>query len=249
MSANPKVKELKPSSTLVLPTEKNQPKNKVSDYRWLIYGPPGIGKTTFANSFEMPLILDFEGGTNHLESYRIPISTWKDVEDVYTLLNETDHKFKTIVFDTVDLFYRLCQSKICTDRKIEHPSDEPYGKGSDMIRNKLLPCVVTFQNLGLGIVFISHEAQKEVKKHNMSFTKTTCTLPNSASNIFMPLADIIGYCHLDSETQQKRMITFQGSDYLDAKARTSPQVQLPALCELNFEAVKNYFEGEKTDGN
>lgn len=240
-----KVAEMPKKSLITLPTEKTKPKDKVSDYKWLIYGPAGIGKTTFANNFDTPLILDFEGRTKHLECYSVPIGSWDDVQDVYGALKNTDHQFKTVVFDTADIFYRLCVAHICQKRKIEHPSDEQWGKGSDMVKNAMYATIAAFQALNLCIVFTSHMQEKEIKTRSISYTKTTTSLSGSPASIFLPLVDIIGYCHFDEASQEKRLITFKGSDYVDAKKSTNEVVQLPDECELDFNVVKSFFKGEK----
>lgn len=260
----PKTEKKSPSKpVLVLPTEKNKPKDRVSDYKWMLYGSPGVGKTSLANQFDTPLILDFEGRTKHLECYSVPIGAWEDIQNVYQALKNTDHQFKTIVFDTVDLFYRLAVSHICDKRNIEHPSDEKWGKGSDMVKNTIYPTITAFQALGLGIVFTSHVQEKEIKTRVQAFTKTTVSLSQSAAGIFLPLCDIVGYMHFDEETQTDRVITFKGSDYLDAKKSTSEVVQLPDACRVShdpnktgdqlskelFDVVKSHFRGEANEAN
>lgn len=239
-----KQKVEKPSLNLILPTQKTTPKSCPSDYKWLIYGPPGIGKTTFSNQFPNPLILDFEGGTTHIEGYVQHCGSFEDVRQVYEALRKEDHQFQTVVFDTVDMLYRLCVTDVCQKNKLEHPSDASYGKGFDMVKNQLLPFIAAFQSLGLGMVFTSHMQEKEIKQRGMSWTKITSSLPNSAANIFIPMADIVGYCHFDEESQKKRMITFKGSDYIDAKARTSSVVQIPEQCELDYQIIASYFKGK-----
>ena len=43
----------------------------------VIYGPEGIGKSTFAAQFPEPLFIDTEGSTNHMDVMRLPKpSSW-----------------------------------------------------------------------------------------------------------------------------------------------------------------------------
>lgn len=231
---------------LVLPTEKSTPKGKVSDYKWLIYGAPGIGKTTLSNQFDTPLILDFEGRTKHLECYSLPIGTFQEVRDVYNALKEDGHPYKTVVFDTVDLFYRLAVGEVCSRRGIEHPSDEPHGKGYDMVKTLLYPVISSFQALGLGLVFTSHLKEEEIKiSREQPYTKFSPSLAKSPSVIFLGMCDIIGYCHFDADMPARRVITFKGGPSLDAKKSTSEFVTLPDECEMSFSVIKSYFKGEE----
>lgn len=229
-----------------LPTEKSKPNLSMGDYSWVIYGPPGVGKTSFANCFENALILDLEGGTKHLECYSVPISCWNDVEQVYRLLQKGDHNFKTIVIDNADMFYRHCMIETCRARGIEHPTDEAYGKGADMVKNRLYSCVNAFKALGLSIVYTAHSKQIEVQTKTKKYTKTTLNMAGRPAEFFVANSDVVGYCYVSDDEYEKRMIRFKGNDYLDAKARANEQVQLPDECELNYDVVNSYFEKGKT---
>lgn len=41
----------------------------------VVYGPEGIGKSTFAAQFPNPLFIDIEGGTKHMDVARTPKPT------------------------------------------------------------------------------------------------------------------------------------------------------------------------------
>ena len=47
----------------------------------LIYGPEGIGKTTFASKFPDPVFIDTEGSTLHYDVTRFPypVTSWQMV--------------------------------------------------------------------------------------------------------------------------------------------------------------------------
>ena len=67
----------------------------------LIYGEPGVGKSTFANSAPNPIFISAEGGLKHLECSKVNVSSFEDVRDALTALREQDHKFKTVVLDPI----------------------------------------------------------------------------------------------------------------------------------------------------
>lgn len=243
-----------PSPVGILPKSKNIPRARMSEYTWLIYGQPGIGKTSLANDFDNPLILACEPGTKHLECYSVAIKDWNDIRQVVSALQNDSHEFKTIVIDTVDLFHRYAVNDLCAARKIEHPSDEAYGKGSDMVKNKIYNSLGILTGLGLGVVLISHEKQRAVKTRTMEYTVTCPSLSDSAAALYVGYADIVGYCHFDKETQSNRYICFLGNDYLVAKARTSeeislpPEVLIPNVGEDRLTAnIRSHFKGEITN--
>lgn len=41
----------------------------------VVYGPEGIGKTTFANKFPQPVYIDTEGSTNFIDGKKLPNPT------------------------------------------------------------------------------------------------------------------------------------------------------------------------------
>lgn len=70
--------------------------------KMLIYGEPGIGKTTLSLSAENPVLFDFDGGINRVEYGLIKTTVQvSKYEDLLTALNDPEmNEFKTIVIDT-----------------------------------------------------------------------------------------------------------------------------------------------------
>ena len=69
----------------------------------VVYGPDGVGKSTFAASAPHPIFLGTEDGTSHLDVTRFP--TPQNFEDVFRAikeLSESKHDYKTLVIDTLD---------------------------------------------------------------------------------------------------------------------------------------------------
>ena len=71
--------------------------------RILIYGPPGIGKTSLSSEFPSNVFLQIEDGTPggiELDSFG-KLSSFSDCMDALQALYVEDHNFKTIVIDSV----------------------------------------------------------------------------------------------------------------------------------------------------
>lgn len=72
-------------------------------YRLVVYGPPGVGKTTFGASAPDPIFLPVERGSDELDVARLPMPTcWQDVMDGIQSLTEDEHEFRSVVIDTLD---------------------------------------------------------------------------------------------------------------------------------------------------
>ena len=116
--------------------EKSKIVSTLLEQKFLVYGRPRIGKTTFANQFPKPLFLATEAGHSHLECYKISIHNWKEFLTACAEIRDQKHDFQTIIIDTVDNLHDFCSEYICTERKIEHPSDMPMGKGYGFVNTE-----------------------------------------------------------------------------------------------------------------
>lgn len=97
----------------------------------VVYGPEGIGKSTFAGKFPDPLFLDIEGSTGNLSVRRIsdPITTWPALVSVVQEVNSTPSVCKTLVIDTADWAERLCLAYVCGQHHKKGIEDFGYGAG------------------------------------------------------------------------------------------------------------------------
>ena len=102
----------------------------------VIYGPEGIGKTSFAACFPDPLFIDTEGGTKHIDVARLPAPTsWTMLlEQVQEVKKENTSVCKTLVLDTADWAEQLCIKHICDKYK-------KSGKGLHLFKRRIRPPV------------------------------------------------------------------------------------------------------------
>lgn len=94
----------------------------------VVYGPEGIGKTTFASSFPDPVFIDTEGGSTRLDVRRLPAPTsWAMLLDEVAEARALD--CGTLVIDTADWAERLCVRAVCDRAQVKGIEDFSYGKG------------------------------------------------------------------------------------------------------------------------
>jgi hypothetical protein len=94
----------------------------------VLYGPPGIGKSTFGSTMPKPIFIQTERGLDQLTVPRFPIvRSLTDYKlQIQALVNE-EHDYETIVVDTIDGLDLLIQEEVCEEGKCE--SIEAYGRG------------------------------------------------------------------------------------------------------------------------
>ncbi len=96
----------------------------------VLYGPEGIGKTTFASRFPEPLFIDTEGSTRQLDVARLPKPTsWQFLLDEIKEVTHRPELCRTLVIDTADWAEQLCTSSICAKYQKTGIEDFGYGKG------------------------------------------------------------------------------------------------------------------------
>lgn len=86
----------------------------VKPQKVVVYGPEGIGKTTFAADFPDPLFIDTEGSTNVYDVARLPAPTsWTMLLDEVREVIKNPTCCKTLVIDTIDWAEQLCVGHVC----------------------------------------------------------------------------------------------------------------------------------------
>lgn len=103
--------------------------------RVVVYGPEGIGKSTFASRFPKPLFIDTEGSTTQLDVARFPKPTsWAMFSQQVAAFRKTD--YQTLVVDTADWAEQLCIEDVCASAQKGGIEDFGYGKGYTYLGEK-----------------------------------------------------------------------------------------------------------------
>ncbi len=226
-----------------LPTVKTKPKTSLEDQIILIYGPPKIGKSTFASKFSSPLFLATEAGLNNLEVYQMPIDTWEAFDEAYKELKAGKNDFRTVVIDTVDNLYRACQVYVRNKHGIAHESDLDWGKGWSLVKDAFTHAITKLSLLPYGLLMISHSDNVEIKTRTAVINKSIPTLPKAAREIVLGLADIILFCDSQQTDEgEVRIIHADPSENWEAGDRTG---KLPPVLPLDYAA----FMGALSNGN
>lgn len=133
----------------------------VRPLRALVYGLPGIGKSTFAAGAPGALFLDAEHGTLGLDVARVEINRWKDLQDVLRELMG-EHAYKTVILDTVDAVERMLVDEVCRQADAQTIDNVGGGFGRGWTRvearwNSVLEQLANLQHArGLNVILLAH---------------------------------------------------------------------------------------------
>lgn len=134
----------------------------------VIYGPEGIGKSTFASQFPGALFIDTEGSTKQLDVRRLP------APDSWTMLmQEVEHVRKnpnlctTLIIDTADWAEKLCMEHIMAVNKWTSIEAPGYGKGYVVLMEefgRLLNLLEQVIDRGVNIVMTAHAQMRKFEQ-------------------------------------------------------------------------------------
>lgn len=131
-----------------------------SPQKVVLYGPEGIGKSTFASKFPDPLFIDTEGSTKKLDIKRFDKPTsWTMLLEQVNYVSCNPGICRTLVIDTIDWAEQLCINAVCA--KHDKKGIEEFGYGNGYVYEKeefgrFLMCLDEVIARGVNIVLTAH---------------------------------------------------------------------------------------------
>lgn len=222
---------------------------------WL-YGSPFSGKTTFANKFPDPLILNTDGNIKFVDAPFIPIKDqvevvgrmtkrtmgWEVFKDVIAELEKKDNSFKTIIVDLLEDTYEQCRLYMYDQMGITHESDDSF-RAWDKVRTEFLSTLKRLMALDYeNIILISHEdTTKDITKKGGD--KVTAIKPNiqeKTANKVAGMVDIVARIIADGEI---RTLSFKTNEVIFGGGRLLTKTdEIP----LDYEAFLDVYEEANT---
>ena len=247
---------------MILPENKRRNIEQVHKRKLWIYGAPFSGKTTFANSFPDPLMLNTDGNVENVDAPYIPIRdnvkvegrmtkrtlAWEVFKDTISELEKKQNTFKTIVVDLLEDTYESCRVYMYQQMGITHESDDSF-RAWDKVRGEYLNTMKRLMVLDYeNIVLISHEDMSKdiTRKGGDKITAIKpAGLPDKVANKVAGMVDVVARIVADGETRtfsfKSNEVVF-GGGRLRVAAKDLP-LDVDALFAVYDEANKNAANG------
>lgn len=228
----------------------------------LVYGPAGVGKTTFAAGARNPIAIPIEDGLGkiNIDAFPSPRS-YPEVRAALDALINEDHDYKTVIVDSLDWLEPLIWKQTCEANN--WPSIEQPGFGKGYVealrywREFLDRLNYLRDQKGMTTILIGHSEIKAFQAPDSEgYDRYVIKLQKGASALVSEHCDVIAFAQFKSSTikaeergrvrtravgsGERVMYTEERPAYL-AKNRYG----LPPEMELNWETFAKAIKGDK----
>ena len=189
----------------------------------VVYGPEGIGKSTFASKFPNPLFIDTEGSTKKLNVSRTPKpSSWTMLMEQVRHVKANIGLCDTLVIDTADWAEQLCMNEICAKSQKSGIEDFGYGKGYIYLAEefgRLLNLLEDVIDRGINVVITAHAQMRKFEQPDElgSYDRWELKLQKKTAPLLMEWADTVLFANyktyvvnIDGQGSQKGKNKVQG---------------------------------------
>lgn len=184
----------------------------------LIYGVDGIGKTSLAAEWPEPLYMPTEGQKTPSD-IEIPstdvISSWDDIENVFTELLTTEHDFKSVIIDSLGgiapFIEAITAARIGAATVDDNSKGSPaaYGNGykeSEVEWGTFMSGCEALSQAGINVVLLGHP---EIKRFddplNDPYDRYILKLNKRAAPLVREKCDIVAFLNYRISLKEKEV--------------------------------------------
>ena len=164
----------------------------------VVYGGPGIGKTTFAACAPDVVFIRVEDGLGSLTANAFEIAkNFQDVVEQLEAIRDQEHGFKWLALDSLSALEPLIWDAVCRAENKQSIEDFGFGKGYVQASNewrKFFDLLGQIVAKGIGCILIAHSEVVRFESPEIpAYDRAQIKLHKRAFGLVYERADVIGY--------------------------------------------------------
>lgn len=231
----------------------------------IVYGPEGIGKSTFASKFPDPVFIDTEDSTKDMDVARFDKpSSWEMLKSQVQYVIDHPETCRTLVLDTADWAEMMEIDSLCKSKGWDGLEGAGYGKGytySAEEFGKLLNKLSEVTEKGINVVITAHAQLRKVElpeemgaydHWEMKTSKKVAPMIREWADLVLFANYKVNVINVDNQGATKGKNKAQGgrrvmytthTPFWDAKNRYGLPEELP----LDYEQIRHIIEDPAAD--
>lgn len=220
-------------------------------FKMVLYGEPGVGKSTFACKAPRPFFVCTDGNYEWLEDFgakdkdHVECGTWSEIKKA---LASDFEGYDTVVLDLAEDAFKFGEYEFCQKNKIDHISDIGYGKAYDITRNEFFIEMCKLFSKPKNVILIMHGVTFVVKdRRGVDHTKygPSSRMPEKLVDMIEGRVRYFLRCYMKAEEDgngglvKKRYLSLIPKENEFGIARGLDEAKVPHDIPLDFDVFAN----------
>lgn len=208
-----------------------------STIKALVYGQPGLGKSTLALSTPNPVLFDFDGGIQRVNgAFQCPtlqVQNWNEVLQALQELETQSNDFMTIVIDTAGKMLDYMSTYIIQqDNRLGKRDGSLTLQGFGARKIMFINFLKRVSMMGKHVIFVAHEREK--KDEDIRIVRPE--IGGSSAGDLIKELDLVGYMQAIGN---KRTISWTPQEKFYAKntCNLPPMQEIPVIIDAQGKII------------
>jgi hypothetical protein len=239
--------------------------------RIVVYGPGGCGKTTFAATMPVPLIIDLDRGAGEIKSTTLlppnnvrftgskhpGRTTWQGSLGLLREIATAPGGIRSLIIDTADVLEDQAEIEVCSDLSCKTIGEPKWGVGYDALEAKwrlMLAELDQIRAKGIIICLLAHTAVKTTHDPTVGeYEEYVSQLGKKTWAATYRWADFVGFANFDLGRLEKenraivtgnRMLGTQRGSGFQAKNRYRLEPKIPFAWSALISGIQAFQVGQ-----
>ena len=190
-------------------------------YAFLLYGPPGCGKTTLAAQAENPIIIacpinesiSLAKLPNAKDIRVIGVDSWKDLEETVQIVIKGSAKlgdYKSLILDNLTYAYSFAVDQALSDQRTDVISQATWTTANRMMTDLLFD-ILTLKDKH--VILVAHHRREKDKNDNVQI------MPDFGESLARKIVGRLNACFYYRLVGEQRKLTVSAAAGIDVKSR------------------------------